>query len=157
MANVYSESRGASDDRIWGPYWQLFCSHPARKIRRNSNKDTHMYNSHRYGRDLHCSDARTLNYKDIGNAEWDYAIASKNIYDELENEEETGQGRESCETDNTGWGRTETNISNKLPDTSTDQQTTNTTKFDIYITVEYTKGYKDGKRDRPWTRSLIPY
>jgi hypothetical protein len=29
----------------------------------------------------------TLNYKDIGRAEWDYAVASKNLYDVLDDEE----------------------------------------------------------------------
>jgi hypothetical protein len=29
----------------------------------------------------------TLNYKDIGRAEWAYAVASKNLYDVLDDEE----------------------------------------------------------------------
>jgi hypothetical protein len=70
-----------------GPYWQLFSSHLTKE---DYAKLQRMYPHITFPPvwpHPPSDELGTLNYKDIGRAEWDYAVASKNLYDVLDDEE----------------------------------------------------------------------
>ena len=75
-----------------GPYWQLFCTHLTQTDQRRIRKE----HPHLTFPPIWPHPTRTaetaLNYHECNMREWDYAIASKNIYDELDIDPPTTEG-----------------------------------------------------------------
>jgi hypothetical protein len=70
-----------------GPYWQLFSSYLTKEDCEKLQAAYPRIPFPPVWPYPPSDELGTLNYKDIGRAEWDYAVASKHLYDVLDNEE----------------------------------------------------------------------
>jgi hypothetical protein len=70
-----------------GPYWQLFSSHLTKEDHEKLQAAYPHIPFPPVWPHPPSNESGTLNYKEIGKAEWDYAVASKNLYDVLDDDE----------------------------------------------------------------------